>query len=52
MTHIQKAQQASIKPTALATALALECLLHGTDSPPINAPDIPGTASKVSQSQF
>jgi hypothetical protein len=33
MTDIQKAQQASIKPTALATALALECLLHGTDSP-------------------
>jgi hypothetical protein len=27
-------------------------LLHGADSPPIKAPDIPQTASKVSQSQF
>src|ERR1700723_2398846 len=31
---------------------ALECLLHGADSPPIKAPDIPQTASKVSQSQI
>jgi hypothetical protein len=27
-------------------------LLHGADSPPIKAPDIPQTASKVSQSQI
>lgn len=31
---------------------ARECLLHGADSPPIKAPDIPQTASKVSQSQY
>ena len=31
---------------------AVECLLHGADSPPIKAPDIPQTASKVSQSQI
>src|SRR6185503_17948632 len=31
---------------------AQECLLHGADSPPIKAPDIPQTASKVSQSQI
>jgi hypothetical protein len=30
----------------------VECLLHGADSPPIKAPDIPQTASKVSQSQI
>jgi hypothetical protein len=30
---------------------ALECLLHGADSPPIKTPDILQTASKVSQSQ-
>jgi hypothetical protein len=30
----------------------VECLLHGADSPPIKAPDISQTASKVSQSQF
>jgi hypothetical protein len=27
-------------------------LLHGADSPPIKTPDIPRTASKVSQSQY
>lgn len=31
---------------------AVECLLHGIDSPPIKAPRIPQTASKVCQSQF
>jgi hypothetical protein len=39
------------KPTRHQTG-AVECLLHGADSPPIKAPDIPRTASKVSQSQF
>jgi hypothetical protein len=31
---------------------ALECLLHGADSPPIKTPDILQTASKVSQSRI
>src|ERR1700688_3629175 len=39
------------KPTRHQTG-AVECLLHGADSPPIKAPDIPQTASKVSQSQY
>src|SRR6185312_10920763 len=39
------------KPTRHQTG-AVECLLHGADSPPIKAPDISQTASKVSQSQF
>jgi hypothetical protein len=39
------------KPTRHQTG-AVECLLHGADSPPIKTPDIPRTASKVSQSQF
>jgi hypothetical protein len=38
------------KPTRHQTG-AVECLLHGADSPPIKAPDISQTASKVSQSQ-
>ena len=37
------------KPTR-HQAGAVECLLHGADSPPIKAPVIPQTASKVSQS--
>lgn len=36
------------KPTR-HQAGAVECLLHGADSPPIKTPDIPRTASKVSQ---
>jgi hypothetical protein len=39
------------KPTRHQTG-AVECLLHGVDSPPIKAPDILRTASKVSQSQI
>lgn len=39
------------KPTRHRTG-AVECLLHGADSPSIKAPDIPRTASKVSQSQY
>src|SRR6185369_15657433 len=39
------------KPTRHQTG-AVECLLHGVDSPPIKAPRIPQTASKVSQSQI
>jgi hypothetical protein len=39
------------KPTRHQTG-AVECLLHGVDSPPIKAPRIPQTASKVSQSQY
>jgi hypothetical protein len=39
------------KPTRHQTG-AVECLLHGVDSPSIKAPRIPQTASKVSQSQI
>jgi hypothetical protein len=39
------------KPTRHQTR-AMEYLLHGADSPQIKAPDIPPTASKVSQSPY